>query len=353
MNRPLISIIIPVYNVEKYLRECLDSVIKQTLKNIEIICIDDFSSDTSLCILRQYQSKDDRIKIIAFDSNKSVLQARKAGVEVATGAYLMFLDSDDSLRLNACEKLYKAICKYDVDILHFGTYVNASPIIDSNMVRWFENFAIPYKGFLYGDDLVYYSFRDKKIIWNLWNKIYKTEVCKSAFKEVADLYLNMCEDMYVYFLIICFAQSYMGIDDKFYQYNFGRGMTGERRLYDDQSFNGLCQMAYIVPLLSEFLASKDKLNDFNEVLQIMSKEFANNALSGLCSLTKDSNRVKCMELYIDRFGKNASYESIVVLLNNQGASISKLKKKLRKYHILKELFLTMNTNMKKALDIFR
>ena len=65
MNRPLISIIIPVYNVEKYLRECLDSVIKQTLKNIEIICIDDFSNDTSLSILREYQSKDDRIKIIA------------------------------------------------------------------------------------------------------------------------------------------------------------------------------------------------------------------------------------------------------------------------------------------------
>ena len=337
MNRPLITIIIPVYNVEKYLRECLDSVIKQTLKNIEIICIDDFSGDSSLSILRDYQSKDDRIKIIAFDSNKSVLQARKAGVEVATGEYLMFLDSDDSLRLNACEKLYKAICKYDVDILQFGTNVNASPFIDSNIVRWFENFAVPCKEFLYGDDLVYYSFRDKKIIWNLWNKIYKTEVCKFAFKEVADLYLNMCEDMYVYFLITYFAQSYIGIDDKFYKYNYGRGTTGERRLYDDQSFKVLCQMAYIVPLLSEFLASEDKLNNFNEVLKIMSKEFANNALSGLSNLTEEANRVKCMELYIDRFGKNASYESIVVLLNNQGVSISKLKKKLRKYHIWKEI----------------
>ena len=119
MNNLKISVIIPVYNVEKYLAECLDSVANQTLKDIEIICVNDGSTDNSLLILREYASKDSRIKIIDKE-NEGLGYTRKAGLKIASGNYILFLDSDDKYNSNhSLEYLYDAIRKHDADILIF------------------------------------------------------------------------------------------------------------------------------------------------------------------------------------------------------------------------------------------
>ena len=89
-----ISVIIPVYNAEKYMRECLDSVIGQALQDIEIICVDDGSTDSSLSVLQKYAAKDTRLKIVA-QANQGAAAARNVGMAVAQGEYLAFLDSDD------------------------------------------------------------------------------------------------------------------------------------------------------------------------------------------------------------------------------------------------------------------
>ncbi len=103
---PKVSIIIPVYNVEPYLRKALDSVVNQTLRDIEIICINDCSPDNSLAILEEYAQRDSRIKIINQETNQGQGVARNLGIDMATGEYLTFLDPDDWLELNACELLY-------------------------------------------------------------------------------------------------------------------------------------------------------------------------------------------------------------------------------------------------------
>ncbi|MBR6327686.1 MAG: glycosyltransferase family 2 protein, partial [Alphaproteobacteria bacterium] len=89
-----ISVIMPVYNVEKYLERCLSSICHQTYQNIEIICIDDGSTDKSLEILKQFQARDERIKIIA-QQNQGASKARNKGLTEATGSYIYFMDSDD------------------------------------------------------------------------------------------------------------------------------------------------------------------------------------------------------------------------------------------------------------------
>ena len=111
-----ISIIIPVYNTEKYLKKCLDSIINQTLKSLEIICIDDCSTDNSLNILKEYQLKDKRIKIIEQKENKGQGVARNLGLNIAEGEYIGFIDSDDWVDLNFFEKLYFAAKKYNSDV---------------------------------------------------------------------------------------------------------------------------------------------------------------------------------------------------------------------------------------------
>ena len=113
---PKISIIIPIYNMEKYLNECLDSVISQTLKDIEIICINDGSIDNSLAILKEYEKKDKRIKVISHN-NKGVSATKNEGLKITTGEYIIFVAPDDFLDLNIYEKCIESILEYKHDIL--------------------------------------------------------------------------------------------------------------------------------------------------------------------------------------------------------------------------------------------
>lgn len=115
---PKVSVIIPVYNVEEYLRECLDSVVKQTLREIEIICVDDGSTDNSLEILKEYAKKDNRITVIT-QKNLHAGVARNAGLAVAKGEYLSFLDSDDFFELNMLEETYNKAKIDNADIVIF------------------------------------------------------------------------------------------------------------------------------------------------------------------------------------------------------------------------------------------
>jgi len=103
MNLPLLTIAVAVYNTEKYLRECLDSVVDQTYRNLEIICVNDCSTDNSLEILEEYATKDKRIKIIINEKNLGLGVTRNVGMEAAHGEYILFIDSDDWLDLTTCE----------------------------------------------------------------------------------------------------------------------------------------------------------------------------------------------------------------------------------------------------------
>lgn len=110
-----VSVIIPVYNVEKYLERCLDSVCNQTLSDIEIICINDCSKDNSLKILKEYAKEDGRIKLIDFEENKGTAVARNTGINEAQGEYIGFVDSDDYIDLDFYEKLYNKAIETDAD----------------------------------------------------------------------------------------------------------------------------------------------------------------------------------------------------------------------------------------------
>lgn len=116
-----ISVIISIYNTEKYIRECLDSVINQTLKNIEIICVNDGSTDNSSKILKEYAVKDKRIIIIE-QKNQGLSCSRNNAMKIAKGEYIQFLDSDDYLKSDTIEKLYNFANKNDLELCSFSGY---------------------------------------------------------------------------------------------------------------------------------------------------------------------------------------------------------------------------------------
>ena len=172
-----LSVIIPVYNVESYLRECLDSITNQTVKDIEIICVDDGSTDNSPEILKEYQKKDSRIKIITKE-NGGQASARNLGIKEAQGEYIAFIDSDDFIEAEMLEKLYTKAKDNNLDIVmcKIATYNNQTKEIKDNV--WYYMLGI-FRDF----EKEIFNHKDTKeftcnIAVTPYNKIYKTSLIK-------------------------------------------------------------------------------------------------------------------------------------------------------------------------------
>ena len=172
---PKITLIVPVYNVADYLPQCLDSLVGQTFKDIEILCINDGSTDNSPAILADYAKKDSRIRIIT-QKNAGQGAARNVGIREAKGKYLGFIDSDDWADIHFCEKMYQMAEKNQVDLV-IARYVNfddklQKPVSypDIEDLLLFENFQGRVFAF---DDIKELYFN--QICGAPWNKLYKTE----------------------------------------------------------------------------------------------------------------------------------------------------------------------------------
>ncbi len=260
---PKISILIPIYNVASYLEECLDSIVNQTEKNIEIICVEDGSTDNSLQILEKYASTDRRIQIIRHSDNLGLTRTRKDAVDIATGKFCMFVDSDDFLSLDACERLYSEIVQRNVDVLQFNTEVIPNENTSDSMVKWVTNFMKPSVEKVSAENLVNACFLEHKFNCNLWNKIWKTSICKEAYSHIKDGYFVSAEDRYATFVMTFFSKTYAGISDVYYHYRLGVGITGGTKLNLFQ-FESRCTAASIVNNIREFLQKENRFQDFQE-----------------------------------------------------------------------------------------
>ncbi len=130
--KPKVSIIVPVYNVEAYLSECLDSLINQTFKDIEIICIEDCSTDNSLIELEKYLQIDSRIKLIKHDKNCGLSVVRNTGLREAEGEYVYFMDSDDILDNRMIESCYNIAKNNNIDVVFFDAEIFVDPGYTNN-----------------------------------------------------------------------------------------------------------------------------------------------------------------------------------------------------------------------------
>lgn len=191
---PLLSVVIPVYNVENYLDRCIKSVLGQTYRNLEIILVDDGSTDTSGRICDEYAAEDGRIKVI-HKENGGLVSARKAGLAGIKGKYATFVDSDDWIECNMYDELMVFISDTQADV------------VTSGCIRDYGTYCVVQKeriepGTYEGDDLVEKllkkmistdSFFQSNIMVHVYNKIYKSELLAKIYNEV-DNYINVGED---------------------------------------------------------------------------------------------------------------------------------------------------------------
>lgn len=173
-----VSVIVPVYNAEKHLRQCLDSIISQTMREIEIICIDDGSSDGSVKILEEYSLKDSRINLIR-QKNSGAGAARNRGLEAATGEYLSFLDSDDFFEPDMLAAAYKKAKEENSDIVVFGAdlYWNDSDYFED--ADWtLQKKRLPYTYPFAGTEIKSNPFR--AFVGWAWDKLFRTKFIRDG-----------------------------------------------------------------------------------------------------------------------------------------------------------------------------
>ena len=196
---PKVSVIIPVYNTEKYLKKCLDSVCNQTLSDIEIICINDCSTDNSLEILNEYASKDDRIKIINFEENKGAAVARNVGIDTACGEYIGFVDSDDFVDSDFYEKLYNTASENNSDIAKGEyKYTNDGLVnekLNEKIKECKTNFSFEYCSAIFKTKLIKDNGIKFPILRDMEDPVFAFHCanCTNNLVFVEDCYINICK----------------------------------------------------------------------------------------------------------------------------------------------------------------
>ncbi|WP_418500042.1 glycosyltransferase, partial [Flagellimonas sp.] len=258
MTEKKISIIVPLYNNSETIRECLDSILNQTLKDIEVICIDDCSEDNSVEIINEYKEiHPNTIRLIKHKRNSSASQSRKDGVLSSTGKYIMFVDADDFIDPATCEIAYNGICEKKTDIVHFGTVIENCGNLPTSRIQMNERLVAPYTKNVVNGNLAEECFLNGLFTATLWNKIYKGDLCREAFSEVVDGYFPKANDFYASFLILMRARSYAGVETQLYHYRFGLGMTGKLTM-DLANFKTQCQGALVLNEIRKRIEREDE-----------------------------------------------------------------------------------------------
>lgn len=204
--RPLISVIVPIYKVEKYLNKCVDSIINQTYKNLEIILVDDGSPDTCPQICDEYAKQDGRIKVI-HKENGGLSDARNAGMKIANGDYISFIDSDDYIAPDMINELYNSIIKFNADIAECNVYNVFEDKIEEYNKDEFAFYDSNYS-------IMQAYIKDYAIKTVVWNKLYKIEVLRDILFEVG----KYNEDEFFTYLALANSQRLVHID--FYGYYY-------------------------------------------------------------------------------------------------------------------------------------
>ena len=264
MKNPDISVIVPVYNVENYLEQCLNSILNQTFSNIEIICVNDGSKDSSRKILEEYKKRDYRIKIVDKE-NRGLSSARNAGLKYAQGEFISFIDSDDWIDKTMLEKLYKNITGLNTDIAICAVHQfdeRKQIIDDSNKYYTLEFFD---KSF---DDRAF-CYKDTKpflmdVCVMAWNKLYRKSLidrCSAKFPEGL-----IFEDGPFFFSLFFKTQRVSIVRDFLYYYRINRNgsiVQKAGKKYID-----------IIDIAELMLAEINKIDDAQEIRELFCKKKA-------------------------------------------------------------------------------
>ena len=265
-TQPKVSILIPVYNTAAYLPKCMDCVLRQTLKEIEIIAVNDASTDNAAEILAGYAAKDPRVKVVTHEKNGGILAARLSGIAAATGEYLIFLDADDYLDTGTARACYAKAKKTGADMIHFHFDVRVGHREKPPFARQVERRLNPYDGTLLGRRVFEGAFVDYLYRWNIVGKCISAEVCRKAAAALPPGYYIMAEDFCFYTLMSWFATHYEPLHKKCYHYGLEIGVSAFT-LVDFKGFIRNCSVFTALNAVKSFLTAQGAFEQYREAFE--------------------------------------------------------------------------------------
>ena len=313
-----ISIIIPVYNANKSLHRCLNSIINQSYNDFEIICINDGSKDNSLEILNFYTTEDSRIRVID-QENSGPAMARHKGLDIAQGKYIMFCDADDWYEPKMLEKMISTIEDKNVDLVMCDTNI----INESNT----EIERCKYDNFAHKLNIKEYADINKDIIKEinvvLWNKIFKKEILDNFNIKYPTKYEHD-DSMFFYKYIIC-CKNYYGLDEKLYNYVIGNPNSIMGQVINCTNNGRQFDFIFAWQNFWDFFNSNNFSNEYKNFFVIANC----NSIAHFYRLLILEDRTKAFELIKDYINKNN-----FLLINKDFKVLSKKNKfsKFDKYY---------------------
>lgn len=260
-----VSVIIPIYNIEDYIDDCLKSVVNQTYKNLEIICVDDCGTDNSMSIVENYAKSDHRIKIIRQKENRGQGEARNLGiVDNVTGKYICFIDSDDFIELNYIESFVKTIEDKDVDLV---CNINILKYYGNNDIR--NKFIKNKKDFIIDRKLNFNEELFRKLPISAWCKIYKASLIKENKIYFASNKLKF-EDFYFWYILKTKVKSVCIICGPTYFYIQRNNSTMSLNKYKK---NDCFDSIYIIELIYLYYKNNCLLNTYSIPFNWLNKHF--------------------------------------------------------------------------------
>lgn len=224
-----VSILVAAYNVEKYIAQTLQSCVDQTLEDIEILVVDDASTDTTKDIIESFASQDGRVRLLTHEQNKGLLLARKTAYTVATGDYIMFLDGDDFLATDACENAYNVAIKENADIVQFSVeiHVEQNTTQSTDALKNFETVfqVINSSIFATQDGGLFTNERIQSISHTVLCKLFSKELIQKVSAHMPEKHIYFAEDMLFSFIAFYYAKSLFPLPKKLYCYRFGTGIS--------------------------------------------------------------------------------------------------------------------------------
>lgn len=328
MNKKLVSIIVPVYNVEKYLRRCVESIIDQTYYNLEIILVDDGSTDKSGVFCDKYARKDSRV-IVHHQENQGVSVARNKGIELATGDWIMFVDGDDWLAKDTFEKITHRIDE-SVDVCLFTyakVYSQRKDIIGykgkKNKLSK-EDFII-FQKWIFNQ----YLFKEDYAISSPWCKVYRKEFIKK-YNIQFDKEIKIGEDKLFNLKVFEYAEKGMYIDECFYNYRINEASRINR-----YSPNTVKNIETMLEAMQNFLDKYEKNKEFDEVYNIrISMSMMYYVLLDLCN----SNNKKSYQERKRDFFQIVQKKRYATALKNVKSSIFPIRQRVLFVFIKYKLF---------------
>lgn len=280
MNGVDISIVVPIYNVEEWLADCLESLVGQTHAAIEIICVDDGSMDGSVAVVQRYMERDARIKLIQ-QKNSGTVIARKRAVERATGRYFLFVDPDDYLELDACKKLLHEMETRDCDILQYGVDILEMSERTEEQRRKSAAYFNPAPCTYEGADILRACYLRTEIAFNVIFRCFDGGLVRRAFAHIPDVYSINETDVFAFFFLAYHARKFVSIPDRYYHYRYGIGVS-TKKAYTVAEFRRVLCKFDTLRVIKDFVGREGRGNeDLNKACLAVEKRMVANAFGAV------------------------------------------------------------------------